>query len=1422
MYMKFALTFLSIIITFISYGQFGKLNHVNEFCYDANDIKVYDLNGDGDLDILTQSRAVTQADGKIVWYENLGGGHFSTEKRISDQVNGIFRVNAADLDEDGDLDVLSASFDDDKLAWYENLGNGIFSSQKIIDANANGARDVKGVDIDNDGDEDIVAAILGDDEIVWYENLGSGTFGAKQVITLLANDPYFVHASDIDNDGDMDLLSASFTDDKIAWYENQGGGVFGSQQVISSTADGATCVYSEDLNNDGLSDVITASFFDDEVSWYQNMGGGVFGSQQIIGYINMVFDIYADDVDLDGDIDVLGPGVVYENQGGGTFLAPNNIAIKKRYVRSGDMNNDGDIDLIYAGFSTSEGVYYYENQGAGIFSLDQAIKPANSRENVTVDIDNDGDIDVVYTTHGEIGWFENLGNGKFNHQVIIVNSISAGFGITSNDINNDGDQDVFYYTTNDYFIGGIENLGNGTFSSPDTLSYKNSFTNGQPSIYFADVDSDGDDDLLSTSFYSNLFWLENQGGVIDTTKRMIASGINPIKAVVGFDVDGDLDNDVMVSSYNTNQLYFFQNLGGGTFGPLQIFSNSAISIQQIKSEDLDLDGDLDIITLGPLSIGWYENIGGILDTNFNFLASISNTFNLSIEDIENDGDQDILYEESNDGVFFIENNGDGTFNSKAKILDFSGDINSIQFADIDYDGLKDLFFSAQVPGEIYWFKNLFQHPYELSGNIYYDANQNGELDVNEPPLSLVTTNLSPTFMASYANVNGRYFYKVDTGAYTVNYVMDTTYWNLTSDSSTYNRKLTSGIPVHDSLDFGFYPDTLFTKIHADITAGFPRCFTIVNYWLKLRNEGTEISDGIIRFELADSLVFVSSDRAPDSVIGRNYYWHYDSLYYNSNDYISLHIQMPSLWSFSQIFKSFIEITALDSLGGIKYSTIDSIRHSIFCGYDPNDKGVLPKGIGSEGYITNNQELEYLIRFQNTGNDTAINVVLRDQLDSNLDWNSLQIESSSDPFYASISNTGELKFTFSNIMLPDSNVDFLGSQGYIKYKINMNPNLPGNTQIFNTCDIYFDFNSPITTNTVLNTIYDCSELDVEKDQLLGCLNDSITNWTPFKPYNNVLWELDSFYTSTNNQFSWIADTSGSFALKLSVNNIFCSLDTTIDVYIQPEIPINNINQSICNGDSIIIGGIYQNSPGLYMDTIQSFYGCDSVLSVNLSIDSAYLINQNLSICQGDSILINGEYQYSSGTFNDTLQSINSCDSIYSTTLTVNLLPSTSILDFDPDTVCLNSSLITLPLGAPSGGVYSGIGVSGVNFDPFLAGVGTHEVIYTYIDNNNCSNSDTSSIIVIGCVGIESYENKIEVYVYPNPTNDIINIEFGNKLNGEYNLVINDVLGRAVFEQRNMKMDKILLSKEDIGKGVFLLNLINKITGERIFVEKLIVQ
>ena len=292
--------------------------------YDARGVFVADVNGDGDPDIITTSALGSQ---EVIWWESDGAVPPNFSKHTI-PVNGDdwYPVFATDLDDDGDIDVLVGNGPSgayaNRVLWLENNGSSSPSfTERVISSAVNWPYSIFATDLDDDGDIDVLSASRWDDKIAWYENDGGSPPGFTQrIISTNADDAQHVYAADVDADGNIDVLGASAGDDKIAWYKNDGNipPTF-SEQIITSTPGGygANFAFPTDVDNDGDTDVLATHWLADELAWYENDGGisptftewiiaspdcppqyaaPCFGPKTIYGGY---------DVDNDGDADVL-------------------------------------------------------------------------------------------------------------------------------------------------------------------------------------------------------------------------------------------------------------------------------------------------------------------------------------------------------------------------------------------------------------------------------------------------------------------------------------------------------------------------------------------------------------------------------------------------------------------------------------------------------------------------------------------------------------------------------------------------------------------------------------------------------------------------------------------------------------------------------------------------------------------------------------------------------------------------------------------------------------------------------------------------------------------------------------------------------------------------------------------------------------
>ncbi|NJL76727.1 MAG: T9SS type A sorting domain-containing protein [Saprospiraceae bacterium] len=138
-------------------------------------------------------------------------------------------------------------------------------------------------------------------------------------------------------------------------------------------------------------------------------------------------------------------------------------------------------------------------------------------------------------------------------------------------------------------------------------------------------------------------------------------------------------------------------------------------------------------------------------------------------------------------------------------------------------------------------------------------------------------------------------------------------------------------------------------------------------------------------------------------------------------------------------------------------------------YDPNDKQADPEGVGRKHAIEHGTELEYKIRFQNTGTDTAFTVVILDTLSAFLDPNSVLVGASSHPYTFDRIGDNVLRFRFDPIVLPDSSTNLSASQGFVTFRVSLKNSLSIGSLILNQAAIYFDYNEPIITNFTYHTL-----------------------------------------------------------------------------------------------------------------------------------------------------------------------------------------------------------------------------------------------------------------------------------------------------------------------------------------------------------------
>ncbi|MCA9212626.1 MAG: VCBS repeat-containing protein [Planctomycetales bacterium] len=540
-------------------GEFGLQELLPSNASQPESVAVADLDGDSDLDIV----AAIFGDAQIVWHENDGTGEFTNAKILSDGTLRGLSVDTVDLDGDGDQDIIAGSyFNSDtfesKVAWFENTdGKATFGREQFLAFNTtHGVQAVIAADLDGDGDPDVLSASQIDNKVAWYENDGSARFGRQMQIASDAGGLAEIDVADIDGDGDQDILAGSNSDSDVTWYENIGNGDFSNEKLITSDTRNLQSVALADLDGDGAPDALSASYDDDKIAWYKNDGQGNFGSQLVITTrANGAIKVDTADVDGDGDQDVLVAASLdssvgwHENLDGlgtfGPYVRLPGFALAAEWITSGDLDGDGDLDLMSAAYGDGK-IRWYENvDGNGDFATGIVIHEGAGANTVEpIDVDGDGDLDIAVTLYGanDLLWYENTdGKGTFGASQIVTTSI--------------GRSEI---------------------------------------LYIADFDGNGRDDIIAAA-RDEVLWFEFDDATRDWTRHSITLDVGGVFDLHVVDLDGDGDNDVLsASAYDSKLAWYRNDTSTGSNGDVTGDGN-------VDVDDIDrlcrarLDGETDVI-----------------------------------------------------------------------------------------------------------------------------------------------------------------------------------------------------------------------------------------------------------------------------------------------------------------------------------------------------------------------------------------------------------------------------------------------------------------------------------------------------------------------------------------------------------------------------------------------------------------------------------------------------------------------------------------------------------------------------------------------------------------------------------------------------------------------------------------------------------
>ena len=418
-------------------GDFGELSSNKSKIVDlSTDVAVKDINGDGFPDLVG-----VVANSYVDWYEHDGlpNPSFSRHNLISSSYGNPTSLHVADVDGDGDLDIVGAfRSSNNTLYWFENDGaiSPSFTMHVAI-TDLSEINEIDSRDMDNDGDLDFVA--ITDSELLLFTNDGGATPGFSKTVlkTLVGYGNQFRSLLIFDNDFGyrMNIITGQ-TADTIAIHKNLGGGSFDiDHTLVSTSAEIVSDLAAADVGYGSRPDIISSSssFNSSKIAWYNSAGS--YSETQISSLTNRPESIFAGDFDGDGDVDIItnsrlnGQLIMYESNGASTSYFTERIISTNETggydMTAADLDGDGDLDIITP---VGGGTFWHKNMNPPMVS--------NS-----VEFDGDGD-QILVAAHDGLdltngftieGWIHPRTLDE-NFQRLISKYYAYGFGVNENTI----------------------------------------------------------------------------------------------------------------------------------------------------------------------------------------------------------------------------------------------------------------------------------------------------------------------------------------------------------------------------------------------------------------------------------------------------------------------------------------------------------------------------------------------------------------------------------------------------------------------------------------------------------------------------------------------------------------------------------------------------------------------------------------------------------------------------------------------------------------------------------------------------------------------------------------------------------------------------------------------------------------------------
>ncbi len=318
----------------------------------ANTVAVGDINGDGNVDLLSANRNLSQTASLL----GKGDGTFSAPVFGKSLLSGVqpYSATLVDVNNDKILDIITTDVDPNMNTVLVLLGkgNGVFATSAVSSKVGTAPYVVKTGDWNGDGKLDMVTANFSNNTVTISKGDGTGAFTMLSTMNV-GKEPNDLAVADVDKDGKTDILVLNGTDNTVSVLLGNGTGAFTTKTTVTVGATPQALAVG-DVNNDGKLDFVTANFTPSNVSVLLGSGTGTFSAGSTIAVGAQPLSVAMADVNGDNNLDIVTANFgkdtvsVLEGKGDGTFAAevPLNAGVTPIFVTLSDVNADNKADIV--------------------------------------------------------------------------------------------------------------------------------------------------------------------------------------------------------------------------------------------------------------------------------------------------------------------------------------------------------------------------------------------------------------------------------------------------------------------------------------------------------------------------------------------------------------------------------------------------------------------------------------------------------------------------------------------------------------------------------------------------------------------------------------------------------------------------------------------------------------------------------------------------------------------------------------------------------------------------------------------------------------------------------------------------------------------------------------------------------------------